>query len=348
MGAVADVEPQPLGEREVTKCGVSHEQVRPPGRQQLAGEREEARHTVAQLTLHRARIGMLGRLGYLRSTPPRRNPSHIDIQEMPHPLPQRPRSAPHRRLGAPLLEHATAPVHGDREVMDDLRRGPLAGRGGVPVGLGPARQGAVHHLGEGGEPVGGSGRALVRRACSGPLAVVALGVAAVLLPRPVVQLAPADSTLTVIDYHAHTAASHDGRPGWTARDLARWHAAQGFEASYVTDHNAIFDDDTTGYPIPLLPGVEWSVYGQHVVALGPVTTIALAQADWQPWTAAYTQPWLMLRGLSWSERSSWLTWLLVILIYRAVPRRQGDPGGIGILARSLSLKILKLHRSPPG
>src|SRR5205823_14842359 len=76
--------------------------------------------------------------------------------------------------------------------------------------------------------------------------------------------------------------------------------------------------------------------------------IALAQADWQPWTAAYTQPWLMLRGLSWSERSSWLTWLLVILIYRAVPRRQGDPGGIGILARSLSLKILKLQRSPPG
>jgi hypothetical protein len=280
-----------------------------------------------------------------------------------------------------------------------------------------------------------------------------------------VQLAPADSTLTVIDYHAHTAASHDGRPGWTARDLARWHAAQGFGTSYVTDHNVIFDDDTTGYSIPLLPGVEWSVYGQHVVALGPVTMIdraaynrdtpgmlgvfgalhrqgaigiaslpeywrnhwddldrfvtagvdgfeivscapkalgfpaparervlelarehdllvvgasdnhgwgkatcvwnlsspsahgfrsnrvvarpiALAQADWQPWTAAYTQPWLMLRGLSWSERSSWLTWLLVILIYRAVPRRQGDPGGIGILARSLSLKVLKLHRSP--
>ncbi|HEX4628630.1 MAG TPA: hypothetical protein VH137_07555, partial [Gemmatimonadales bacterium] len=74
--------------------------------------------------------------------------------------------------------------------------------------------------------------------------------------------------------------------------------------------------------------------------------IALAQADWQPWTAAYTQPWLMLEGLSWSERSSWVTWILVILIYRAVPRRAGDPGGIGILARSLSLKILKLKRPP--
>ena len=313
----------------------------------------------------------------------------------------------------------------------------------------------------------GPPRRRVLRATLGPLGVVVLGLAAVLVPRPVLRLVPADSTLTVIDYHAHTAASHDGRPGWTARDLARWHAAQGFGASYVTDHNVIFDDDTTSYAIPLLPGVEWSVSAQHVVALGPVTMIdraayngdtpgmlgvfaalhrqgaigiaslpeywrnywddldrfvaagvdgfeivncapkalgfpapararvlelarehdllvvgasdnhgwgratcvwnvsspsahglasnrvlarpiALAQADWQPWTAAYSQPWLMLRGLSWSERSSWLTWLLVILIYRAVPRRQGDPGGIGILARSLSLKILKLHRPPPG
>jgi hypothetical protein len=76
--------------------------------------------------------------------------------------------------------------------------------------------------------------------------------------------------------------------------------------------------------------------------------IALAQGDWEPWTAPYTQAWLMLQGLSWSERSSWITWILVILIYRAVPRREGDPGGIGILARSLSLKILKLRRpSPP-
>src|SRR5229473_2486590 len=55
-------------------------------------------------------------------------------------------------------------------------------------------------------------------------------------------------------------------------DLARWHAAQGFQASYVTDHNVILDravDD----PIRLLPGVEWSVYGQHIVALGAVTLI---------------------------------------------------------------------------
>ncbi len=312
-------------------------------------------------------------------------------------------------------------------------------------------------------PRGGS--SLLRRlACAalGALIVPLGGVAAVLLPRPVPRLVTADSTVTVIDYHAHTAVSHDGRRGWSADDLAAWHAAQGFEASYVTDHNVVFTHPIDE-PIRLLPGVEWSVYQQHVVALGAVSPIdrapytgdtrgmlalfgelhrqgaiglaslpeywrnhwgdlaafveagvdgfeivncapkalgfpapargrvlqlaaehdllvvgasdnhgwgevtcvwnlsspsahgfranrvvarpiALAQGDWESWTAAYTQPWLMLQSLSWSERSSWITWIVVILIYRSVPRREGDAGGIGILARSLSLKILKVGR----
>jgi hypothetical protein len=296
----------------------------------------------------------------------------------------------------------------------------------------------------------------------GPLTLLALAVATVLLPRPVPRVVAADSAVTVIDYHAHTEASHDGRPGWTPLDLARWHAAQGFGASYVTDHNRVFDG-RIDEPISLLPGAEWSVYRQHILALGQVTPIdrdrynratssmlgvfadlhrrgalaipsipeywrnhwddlddfvkagadgfeivncapkaigfpdqarawvvslarqhnllligasdnhgwgkvtcvwnlarpsahgyeanrvlarplALLQGKWKPWTAAYTQPWFMLRSLTWPERASWLTWIVVLLIYRAVPRRDGDPGGIGILARSLSLKILKLRR----
>ena len=311
----------------------------------------------------------------------------------------------------------------------------------------------------------GSRRRRLVAAALAPLAVIVLGAGAVLLPRPVPRLVAADSTLTVIDYHAHTALSHDGRRGWTLADLAAWHAAQGFGASYVTDHNVVFNGGVDTL-IRLLPGVEWSVYDQHIVALGAVAPvdravygrdtramlglfaelhrqgaiglaslseywrqhwgdldgfvaagadgfeivncaprglsfpaaararvlrlaeahdllvvgasdnhgwgkvtcvwnlsspsahgyrsnrviarpIALAQGEWQPWTAAYTQPWLMLAGLSWSERSSWLTWILVILIYRAVPRREGDPPGIGILARSLSLRILRLRRPPP-
>ncbi len=304
-------------------------------------------------------------------------------------------------------------------------------------------------------------------AALGFLAVPLIGLAAALLPRPVPRLVVADSNIAVIDYHAHTALSHDGRRGWTLKDLADWHAAQGFEASYVTDHNIVFDSPPrSDDAIRLLPGVEWSVDGQHVVALGAVAPIdraafsrdtravlglfaelhregaigiaslpeywrnawddldgfvaagvdgfeivncapkaigfpaaarqrvlelarghdllvvgasdnhgwgkatcvwnlsspgahgyranrvlarpvALAQGDWQPWTAGFSQPWLMLEGLSWSERSSWITWILVVLIYRAVPRRAGDPGGIGILARSLSLKVLKLRRPRP-
>jgi hypothetical protein len=303
----------------------------------------------------------------------------------------------------------------------------------------------------------------ITRAVAGPIVLLAVIAATVVLPRPVPRFVTADSAVTVIDYHAHTEASHDGRHGWTPADLAGWHAAQGFGASYVTDHNRVFDGLVED-PIVLLPGAEWSVYRQHVLALGELTPIdrdhynrdtpsmlglfaelhrrgaiaiasipeywrnhwedldgfvtagvdgfeivncapkaigfpaqararvallakqhnlllvggsdnhgwgkvtcvwnlaspsahgykanrvlarplALLQGEWKPWTAAYTQPWLMFRSLTWPERASWLTWIIVALIYRAVPRRDGDPGGIGILARSLSLKILKLRRS---
>ncbi len=302
---------------------------------------------------------------------------------------------------------------------------------------------------------GGGGWTLrVGRAALAVLGLIALVGAMLLLPRPVPRLVTSDSSAVVLDYHAHTAASHDGRKGWTADDLARWHAAQGFQAAYVTDHNVLFTR-RVDQPIRLLPGVEWSVYGQHVVALGPVADIdrdsyssstpsmlrlftalhrqgalgiaslpeywenhredlddfvtagvdgfeivncspkglafppqalrdvldlsgahdllvtgasdnhgcgkvtcvwnvthpgdhgfkanhvfarpvALAQGDYPAWDAAVTQPWLMLRGLTWSERMSWLTWIAVVVLYLGQPRREGQRAGFGILARSVS------------
>ena len=296
------------------------------------------------------------------------------------------------------------------------------------------------------------------RALVGPGVLVLLAVATVLLPRPVPRLTT-EGTVggTVIDYHAHTNASHDGRPGWTLAKLAAWHERQGFEASYVTDHNVVYDGSLPvpeGTSINLLPGVEWSVYGQHVVAIGPVEPVprdsfqgstarmirifaaierqgglsiaslpeywryhwddlgafvvggvdgfeivncapkalgfpsnlrrqvltlagshdlmvvgasdnhgwgrvtcvwnvslpgaqgfhtnrvfarplALVQGNGWSWAAAVSQPWYMLRSLSWSERASWLTWVVIILLYRAMPRREGQGAGLGILARSL-------------
>jgi len=74
-------------------------------------------------------------------------------------------------------------------------------------------------------------------------------------------------------------------------------------------------------------------------------SVALRQGDGAAWAAALTQPWLMFRSLSWSERISWLTWLAVIVLYRAIPRRHGD-GGLGVLARSLKLRAM-FRRTPP-
>ncbi|HKV70611.1 MAG TPA: hypothetical protein VJN62_05150 [Gemmatimonadales bacterium] len=287
-----------------------------------------------------------------------------------------------------------------------------------------------------------------------PVIVFLFAGAAVTLPRPVPALESADSDATIIDFHSHTQASHDGRRGWTADDLARWHADQGFQAAYVTDHNVTFPGRQGG-PIPLLPGVEWSVYRQHIVALGRADSIdreafskdtpgmlklfatlhqqgvlaiasipeywenhredleqfvtagvdgfeivncapkalrfssgdradvlllarnhdllvtgasdnhgwgkvtcvwnlsqvgargfraneviarplALAQGNDPVWIAGFDQPWLMLRSLTAGERTSWLTWIAVYLIYMSVPRRKGKRASIGILARDLT------------
>ena len=303
----------------------------------------------------------------------------------------------------------------------------------------------------------GSAVRRVFRALLGILAPLAVAAAAVLLPRPVPSLVTSELTeggLTIVDYHSHTERSHDGRKGWTLELLGEWHADQGFQAAYVTDHNAPFVGSNDDGPIPLLPGVEWSVYQQHVVGLGTMTQldlsqyshdtpgmvglfsamhnqgalaiaslpeyrehhwtdldqfvaagvdgfeivncapkalafsaserqtvialarrhdllvtgasdnhgwgkvtcvwnlthegahgfsgshviarpVALAQGDAAPATAAVTQLWLMFRAMSWAERMSWLTWIGVIWIYRATPRRKGQGGGLGILAREL-------------
>jgi len=299
----------------------------------------------------------------------------------------------------------------------------------------------------------GGWRRRLARAVLWPLGFVLLAAAAVVLPRPVPRLAQADPATAVLDYHAHTVASHDGRAGWTPAHVARWLARQGFTAGYVTDHNRVFggSDDAA---IPLLPGVEWSLYRLHLVAIGPVREIdrrrftlgldslmnvfaeihakgalaigsipeywryhrenlerfaaggidgfeivncspkaiglassaradvvrlarrndlllvgasdnhgwaqatcvwnvtvpgahgvaanrviarpiALIQGDRAAWHAAVSQPWEMLRALSWPERMSWLTWIALVTIYRMLPRRNGQGAGVGILARSL-------------
>ena len=157
MRAVAHMEPQPLWQGEIAERGMLHEQIVPASRQELVRQRDKARHAVPQLPLHRARIGTLGRLRGRRRTTARGNPPDIEIHELAEPLSQWPRPASHGGLGAPVLEHPTAPVDRDGEVVDDLSRGPFPGRSAVPVRLGPARQGPEHNVGNRGERFGGHG-----------------------------------------------------------------------------------------------------------------------------------------------------------------------------------------------
>lgn len=59
-----------------------------------------------------------------------------------------------------------------------------------------------------------------------------------LLPRPTARLQVYDPELVVVDFHSHTSASHDGRPGFDVEKNRAWHQQAGYHVSYVTDHLA--------------------------------------------------------------------------------------------------------------
>jgi predicted metal-dependent phosphoesterase TrpH len=115
-------------------------------------------------------------------------------------------------------------------------------------------------------------------AAVGLLVVFAIYATLALVPRPMaaLQLAAADSDLVIIDFHSHTSASHDGRPGFTAEKNRIWHRAAGFDVAYVTDHYT-FDGaaagmhdnpEQAGSGTVLLSGIEALQGGEHLNVLG--------------------------------------------------------------------------------
>jgi len=117
---------------------------------------------------------------------------------------ERPHANPLFDAGAAVLDHA---------VLE---------RPGLLVRQLEVQVGEIHRVREG----------RIGRAVLGPAALLLLAVAAVLAAATrAARLTTSDDAGTVIDYHAHTSASHDGRPGWSLAKLADWHARQGFEAT---------------------------------------------------------------------------------------------------------------------
>ena len=110
------------------------------------------------------------------------------------------------------------------------------------------------------------------------LVLAAFAAWGVYAPRPIARLVADDPDALVYDVHSHTEASHDGRRGFDAAANAAWHERAGFDAAFVTDHNtgvairAWLAAAAPGAP-RLLPGIELSLSGLHLLALGTAAEI---------------------------------------------------------------------------
>lgn len=111
------------------------------------------------------------------------------------------------------------------------------------------------------------------RSLGGTVAIVGLMIVA---KRPMAALRLDDPDLIAVDFHSHTSASHDGRPGFDAEQNREWHQSSGFNAAYITDHKT-FDGalsaaernpSLAGDGVTLLPGVELRDVGEHPILLG--------------------------------------------------------------------------------
>jgi len=110
---------------------------------------------------------------------------------------------------------------------------------------------------------------------AGLLAVYAFGAVG---PRPMAKLEVTDPNIVVVDFHSHTASSHDGRKSFTAPVNRAWHRDAGFDAAWITDHDSIGagqraearNPATAGQGMVLLTGREVVYRNEHVAVLGTV------------------------------------------------------------------------------
>lgn len=114
----------------------------------------------------------------------------------------------------------------------------------------------------------------VVRVATALLALLSVYAFGILFPRPKAALETGPDIL-VVDFHAHTRYSHDGRRDWTAEDVRNWHRDTGFDVAYLTDHRT-YEGARDAWPnnpplagggVSLLPGIEVVWRGEHVNVL---------------------------------------------------------------------------------
>lgn len=100
------------------------------------------------------------------------------------------------------------------------------------------------------------------------------------LPRPMTALVATNVNTLRLDFHSHTSASHDGRPGWSSERNRAWHAAAGYDAAFITDHATVaeaeramaLNPNTAREGVMLLQAIEVTWTGEHVAILGAERT----------------------------------------------------------------------------
>ncbi len=109
-------------------------------------------------------------------------------------------------------------------------------------------------------------------------AVVAVYALGALVPRPMAKLMVSDPDVVAVDFHSHTAMSHDGHKSFTAPVNRAWHRDGGFDVAWITDHDSVRaaiestarDPATAGQGTVILPGREVIFRHEHVIALSTV------------------------------------------------------------------------------
>lgn len=100
--------------------------------------------------------------------------------------------------------------------------------------------------------------------------------AVAVLPRPMAALTANGVNVLRVDFHSHTSASHDGRPGWNAERNRAWHRDGGYDVAYITDHATVaeaekgvaLNPNLAREGVVLLQGIEVTWTGEHVAILG--------------------------------------------------------------------------------
>jgi hypothetical protein len=108
------------------------------------------------------------------------------------------------------------------------------------------------------------------------IGVVLTYAAVAILPRPMAGLISTDVNVLRVDFHSHTLASHDGRPGWNSERNRAWHRDGGYDVAYITDHATVeeaergmaLNPNPAREGVILLQAIEVTWTGEHVAILG--------------------------------------------------------------------------------